>query len=100
MLGQSMPRVECPFLHPAQSYKPRSLLDQNRKNDGSKKGPKVRKHGVSVFGQARVSARGGGGGMIQHSMFSRLHTCDQRLAKFTSFWENSRHLDLAAVNIG
>ena len=35
------------------------LLDQNRKIDGSKKGPKVRKHGVSVFGQAHVSAKGG-----------------------------------------
>ena len=30
------------------------LLDWSRKNNGSKKDAKVRKHGVAVFGQARV----------------------------------------------
>ena len=38
-----------------ESYKPHSLLDWNCKSDGSKKEPKVRKHGVAVFGPARVA---------------------------------------------
>ena len=40
-----------PFTPPAQSHTPHSLLDWNRKNDGSKKGPKMRKHGIAVFGE-------------------------------------------------
>ena len=48
-----------PFLQPAQSYKPRSPLDWNRKNGGSKKDEKVRKHAVAVVGEARVTTGGG-----------------------------------------
>ena len=32
-----------PFLQPAQTYKPHSLMDWNRKNNDSEKRPKVRK---------------------------------------------------------
>ena len=49
-----------PPCSPAQSYKPHSSLDWNRKNDGSKKGQKVRRHGVAVFGQAGVRTKGAG----------------------------------------
>ena len=37
-----------------------TLLDWDRKNDASKKDPKVRTHGVAAFGQARVRMGGGG----------------------------------------
>ena len=50
-----------PTCSPAQRYKPHSLSHWDRKNDGCQKGPKVRKHGVTVFGQACVRTRGGGG---------------------------------------
>ena len=50
------------------SYKPHALLDWNQKDDGSqkKKGPKVRKQGVAVFGQSPWynKRRGGGGGLL------------------------------------
>ena len=36
-------------------------LDWNRQNEGWKKGPKLRKHGITVCGQARVRTKGGGG---------------------------------------
>ena len=44
-------------LHKATNHILYSLLDWNRKNNGSKKAPKVRKHGVAVFGQARIRVR-------------------------------------------
>ena len=47
-----LPPIYPRFLRPAQSYKPISLLDWNRKD------PKLRKHGVAVFGQAHVRTRG------------------------------------------
>ena len=47
-----------PSCSPAHSHKPHSLLEWEHKNDVSKKGPKVRKHGVAVFGHARVRPRG------------------------------------------
>ena len=48
-------------LHKATNHILCWILYWNRKNDGSKKSPKVRKHGVAVFGQARVRKRGEGG---------------------------------------
>ena len=41
------------------------------KNDGSKKGPKVRKHGVAVSGQARVRTNGEGGECMHQPLFPR-----------------------------
>ena len=38
-----------PMLILPAAYKPHSLLDCGRKNGGSTKGPKVQKHGVTVF---------------------------------------------------
>ena len=51
-----------PSCSPTQRDKPSALLDRSRKTDGSKKPPRVRTHGVAVFGQARPRAREGGGG--------------------------------------
>ena len=41
------------------SYKPHSLLDWKRKNDGSQKRPKKMWKCVAAFGQAGVDKRGG-----------------------------------------
>ena len=64
---QTLRHPHGPFLQPAQSYKSHSPLDWNRKNNGSKKGPKLRKHGVTVFGQAHVRTRVGRGGCMHKS---------------------------------
>ena len=50
----------APSCGPAQRYTPLSRLEWNRKTDGSKKRPKVQKHGAAVSGQAHVRTGGGG----------------------------------------